>query len=362
MASNLSESYEKVVLVLALLIALALGAFAFMKSGALDDEFVIPTSPQKPAPELPGKDQMDQATASLGSPVKYLSPTVPPEDPNGRKVDTFVGIPWFLDSKGATVDLGEKNGAEVHEGIPNLWWLEHNLDPGYSDSPDRDADDDGFTNREEYDGKTSPILFSEHPALIAKLRVEQVDNDEFLLDFNGNLGTDYKFTMRTRVNGKLVESRMREFIKAGAGDASVFFATLPAQFRFRLKEVVTEAVKNENTGTEQDIDFAIIEDLKPNLKAAGRVYKVPYPGRGETYSDYKVHLYLDAIGEEGNTFVIPENTRFSLPYKADAADKPFLFKEVSDAGDIIIEYKEDGQTKFLTLPNPNPKPQPKPQP
>lgn len=349
MASNLSESYEKVVLVLALLIALALGAFAFMKSGALDEQFVLPTSPKKTAPELPGKGQMDQATASLGSPVKYDQ-----GDVEGRKVDTFLGIPWFLDRKGATVDLGEKNGAEVHEGIPNLWWLKYNIDPGYSDSPDRDADDDGFTNREEHDGKTNPTLFSDYPALIAKLKVEQLDNDEFLLDFNGNLGTDYKFTMRTRVNGKLVESRMKEFIKAGAGDESVFFATLPAQFRFRLKEVASRAVKNPNNGIVQDIDYAIIEDLKPNLKDAGRVYEVPYPGRGETFSDYKVHLYLDAIGEEGNTFVVPENTRFSLPYKADAADKPFLFKEVSEAGDIIIEYKEDGQTKFLALPNPKP--------
>jgi hypothetical protein len=269
-------------------------------------------------------------------------------------VDSYTGIPWYLKRDNKTVDLGDPSEKDVHEGMKNLWWLDHGIDPGYSDSPDRDADDDGFSNREEYMAEKDPSDFSSYPELIDKLTVEKLINEEFKLDFNGKTGDNYKLTMLTIQNGRRVESRMREYIPAGAGDASVFFAELPAQYRFRLKDVVTEDVTNVKTGIVQPEDFAIVEDLKPNLKEAGRVYKIPYSGRGLIFSDYKVLLYLDAIGEEGNSFEVPENTRFSLPYKADAADKPFLFKEVSAAGDVIIEYEKDGQTKFLALPAPKP--------
>ena len=61
MASNLSESYEKVVLVVALLVALGLGYLAYSKMGKIEDEFSQPSPVNRPAPALPGKPKMDRA-------------------------------------------------------------------------------------------------------------------------------------------------------------------------------------------------------------------------------------------------------------------------------------------------------------
>lgn len=345
-SSSLSESYEKVVLVLAILIAAALGYFAWSKSGQLQEAFVTPTAPPKKEPSIPGKGKMDAAGNSLSNPLKLV-----PGSPQGtdRKVDAFVGIPWFVKPDGSTVDLGDPNGSPVHDPIPNGWWLTHGISPGFQDSPAQDEDGDGFSNLEEFMAETNPALASSFPALIDKVRVAELINDEFLLDFSGNTGDAYQLKMSTRVNGRIVNQKMKEYIAAGKGDASVFFATPPGQFRFRLNAVESRQVPLGNTGAMKTEAFAIVEDLKPNLKAAGRVYEVPYSGRGVIFSDYKVVLYLDAIGEEGNKFEVPENTSFSLPYKEDAADKPFLFKGLSDIGEVVIEYDDGGETKVLNL-------------
>jgi hypothetical protein len=346
-SSSLSESYEKVVLVLAILIAGALGYFSWSKSGRLQAEFVPPTFPAKKVPAIPGKPKMDMASNSLSNPVQVERETVPGTD---RKVDVFVGIPWFVKSDESTVDLGDPSEKAVHPPIPNAWWLTHRINPGYKDSPDQDEDGDGFSNLEEYTGETNPTLASSYPALINKLVVAELIDDKFRLDFSGKAGGTYQLKMNVRVNDVLVRQKMKKYIPAGEGDASVFFATPTGQFRFRLKEVVNEEVPLGGTGAMRKEEFAIVEDLKPNLKAAGRVYKIPYSGRGLDFSDYTVVLCLNAIGEEGKIFKVPENTSFGLPYDEGATDKPFLFRGISEIGDVVIEWKEGGDIKVLNLP------------
>lgn len=346
-STNLSDSYEKVVLVVALLIALALGFLAFSKMGKIEEDFVEPAPMNRPAPALPGEGKMDEASKQLVTTVSLPPATVE----GGRKVDTFIGIPWFLkQDETTTVDLGNPDEPPVHEGIPNQWWLEHGINPGFADSPQRDADNDGFTNREEYEAETDPTLASSHPPLIDKLRVDQLIDNKFRLDFSGqDFAGGYKLKFYTNENGALREQTMDRFIPAGEGDASIFFAEPPAQFRFRLKAVEERQVENERTGVQTNENFAVVEDLKPNLKAAGTTYEIPYSGPGLVFSDYKAVLYLNAIGQADETFEVPVNTRFALPHDPDAADKPFLFKEVSNVGDVIIEWEEDGQTRFVSL-------------
>ena len=130
---------------------------------------------------------------------------------------------------------------------------------------------------------------------------------------------------------------------------AIFFADAPGQFRFRLKEVIEEKIVKPGTGLEMQEKFAIIEDLKPNLKAMGKTYKVPYSGRFVIYDDYQAVLTLEAIGEGGKEFEVPLNTTFSLPHDPKAAAKPFLFKEVTAAGDVRIEWEENGETQSVDL-------------
>lgn len=344
-SSSISDSYEKLVFVVALVIAVALGAMSFMKAGKLDDAFKQPTASPRKAPPLPGKDSIDGATAGLAGTIEFKPATIS----GGREIDVFVGIPWFVQQDGSTVDLGNPSEANVHEGIPNAWWLKYGISPGYADSPEQDADNDGFANREEYDAETDPMDPADHPALVTKLRVAKVIDNRFLLDFASTTDKEFKIKMRTRVNGRLVESKSA-YIPAGDPEKSIFFLKdgYPGQFRFRLKAVERRQIPLGNVGVKME-SFAIIEDLKPNLKAAGRVYEVPYTGSGIEFSDYKVMFFLDAIGKAEEEFEILENTTFALPNDDAATDKPFLFKGIAESGDVIIEWKEDGETKTRNL-------------
>jgi hypothetical protein len=65
--------------------------------------------------------------------------------------------------------------------------------------------------------------------------------------------------------------------------------------------------------------------------------------------DWTAVLVLAAIGEEAKELQIEERSRFALPFDPDAAEKPYTFAGVSDAGAAIVEWEEDGETKSMDL-------------
>ena len=67
------------------------------------------------------------------------------------------------------VPFGPKD-PPLFAGIDNAWIIEHELNYLDGELPFRDPDGDGFSNREEFDGGTSPLAADEHPPLIDKLR------------------------------------------------------------------------------------------------------------------------------------------------------------------------------------------------
>ncbi|NIP94158.1 MAG: hypothetical protein GWO24_12170, partial [Akkermansiaceae bacterium] len=77
--------------------------------------------------------------------------TLEPPVAGDRTITNFVGTSLFLKKNSdLAIDLGDESNAEVHPPIPNQWWLDYRIDPGYADSPQRDPDQDGFTNFEEF--------------------------------------------------------------------------------------------------------------------------------------------------------------------------------------------------------------------
>ena len=91
----------------------------------------------------------------------------------GRPVDLFTGIPLFVSSKSpeTPIDLLNKTEAPVHPPIPNSWWIENRLDPGFADSPSRDPDQDGFSNLDEFNAKTDPNNAKKFPLADCKANV-----------------------------------------------------------------------------------------------------------------------------------------------------------------------------------------------
>jgi len=108
---------------------------------------------------------------------------------------------------------------------------------------EQDTDNDGFTFREEYFGKTNPDDASSHPPLAAKLSVVEVFNDKLnevmlkRIGFPDNLDnlSEYEFFFKfTIVNGKKkttrsVTAKYREpFVVEGSGTYEVVEVNRPA--------------------------------------------------------------------------------------------------------------------------------------
>lgn len=346
MASNLSQNYEKVVLAFALVVALGLGTLVYLKAGKLEDQFQTPVGDNFKAPPLPGMVAIGDAIDNLGMPAgshAIAQGTVE----GSRKVDLLTGIPWFVQREGQKpVDLGNPKEPAVHEGIPNIWWIENDIDPGFADSPLQDPDKDGFTNGEEYLAKTDPNDAKSYGDLSTKIRLVELIKEPHLLRLSSEAGKTYKFQYEDRFTGRRRQVSS-QYIPAGEDDKSIFFDKEPVKGKFKLLSVERKNVIQESTGTEVEELFATVEVLTGSK--IGTQYVVPKRNRQFVVRNYKANLVLAAIGEEGNNFEVEENTRFSLPHDPAATDKPFLFKGVENDADVVIEWQKDGETKQLIL-------------
>ncbi len=345
--ANLSESYDKVSLIISIVIAAALGAMIWMAKGDVKKDFsFIVKEEGASAPENPKQEFYAKATSEIAGAVTLGGPVTE----KGRAIDLTVGTPLFLNPTGEEIDLGDSAYPMVHDPIPNQWWLDNRIDPGWSNSPGLDQDGDGFSNGEEFASKTDPNDPKSFPALIAKLQCVELQKRAFRLSYSSDstIGpikeTDtFKFNHEEIVGGKSVRTSS-ENIASGKGNDSNLFSKGGAQMRYELKKVEQREFRNPATGIMQKANFAEIEDVAGAKK--GDILEIKKGSRnGVILRDYTAIIALAAIGQQAVTLKVEERSSFSLPLDPNAAEKPFKFTGVSDAGAVIIEWEEDGETK-----------------
>jgi len=351
--ANLSESYDKAALVFSLLVALGLGALVLMAKGNVSEDFPDATGGGRAkAPGNPNEDLYKTTTTEIGSKVVLEGPVTE----KGRAIENFVGTPLFLkDGVKNPIDLGDPSYKEiVHEPIPNQWWLDHRIDPGWDNSPSLDQDGDGFSNREEFDVKTDPNDPKSFPGLIAKLQCVQLKKRVFRLTYSSDTtigeikaADTFKFNYEEIVNKKRIRASS-ENIQPGKGVDSNVFSKGGAQMRYEFKKIEQRKFINPRNNLQETSNFATLEDVAGAKK--GDVIELKKGSRnGVNVRDWTAVLRLAAIGQEANELQVEERGTFSLPFDPNAAKKPYTFAAVSDAGFAIIEWEEDGEAKSMEL-------------
>ena len=160
------KNYEKAVLAGAVVAALGLTYFGWSKYQAVEEDFNPGLKGGGAGKtEVPGADSIPKAKQGLDVSRQWDQAL-----DGDRPVDLFTGIPLFVKRDNPQDPLDLEKGDLVHPPIPNQWWLENRIDPGFADSPQRDPDEDGFTNLEEFKGKTDPNNAKSYPELIRKLK------------------------------------------------------------------------------------------------------------------------------------------------------------------------------------------------
>jgi hypothetical protein len=345
--SWLANNYEKAALGATALCALGLAYAGWNALNRVEEEFVnnIRGSGKKDT-AVAGADRVTKAIASLGIQRQWTGAEI-----DGRSVNLFVSVPLFVtpDNPGRPIDL-LKDEQPVHPPIPNVWWLDNLIDPGFQDSPARDPDADGFTNLEEFNGSTDPNDPKAHPPLIAKLKFIGEESVTWAIrpDYpNADGSNTFRYLDNLPPRGRQNATSMDTPVKPG----DTIFEAEPAAGRFKFLGHEKRKFFNDRTATEEEITFARIQDLKPNK--AETIYEFPAPlsmGAVQKHQqfDRTAVFTLEAIGRSGQEFKVEEFTTFTLPHDV----KGPAFKLLSvNADEAVVEFTESGgTTRSVTIP------------
>lgn len=334
--SWISDNYEKAAIGGAAVVALALAAVIFKNKGAVEEASVLPSFEKNGDVAVLGLPIITETKTSLGNEHIITQP-----DDEGRKLNLFTGVPLFAkkDDRKNPVDLPKS--PPIHQGMQNTWWLKYGIDPGNSDAPEQDADADGFTNREEYVAETIPTDFASHPDPVSKLKVDSVKTEQ--VHVRPMAFGEGRYTFRLQTKGGMQLNRMVDPIREG-GDI-VFRDKKWMQNRFKFIKVENKEIIK--SGIRQTIQEWILEDKNTNKK--GKRYRVDRRGNPGIL-DSKIKLTLHALKCEGDSFEVSEGMRFSLPFDAEAKEKPYLLKTVDrENKKIEIEYTDMEGNKIPTF-------------
>lgn len=343
--SWLSKNYEKITLGAAAAIAIAVVVVGFRNKGQLAEAFQLSAPKQNTETGVAGLAATVAAKTSLETEHEIRQ-----ADVDGRKVKLFTGVPLYAkkDDLKDPVDLLKSD--PVHPGIANTWWAEYDIDPGYSDSPDRDPDSDGFTNREEHDAETDPTDPDSYPEPVTKLAATGIKTTQVHIKPTaadpGAEGKQSTFKLETKGGSTINKMKLDP---VSPGNIIPFVKPL-MQNRFKFAGLD----KRQNPNRTVDIIW-VIEDLQPNKK--GTSYRFDkrgdldgHPRRALGIMDSKVELTLQAMGQEDKPFEVEENTYFSLPYDEKAANKPYLLKAVDQSEPKAeVEYTDKGGNKQIHI-------------
>lgn len=353
--SKAPKNIEKILLGVAVVAAGGLIYLGMSKSGAVEEDF-RPISTGKPGTEteVKGAMKVTEIVTSRTNDRTLDVGTIPTDKLEGgeREVNLFTGVALFANRNDPNNPVDLVTSPDVHPPIPNVWWLKYNASPQFADSPLRDDDEDGFTNREEFDAQTSPTDKMSHPPLVAKLSYVKDESERWRVEFGFETGGKWLPKLKT---GPLEQDepgpKNRVAFDGGLEPGDIFFAEDPMKGRFKFIKIEERTVRNERMNIDQTLKFAIIEEQKENKK--GDLYEIPSrlpkAQREDTaHYDRTAVLDLQALGLNGKEFKVEERTKFALP--PTAKEKDYLLKEVTPEA-VVVEWQDkDGNTQSVTIP------------
>jgi len=281
-------NYEKTLLVLASILAIASVGFMIYDSQSLPDRLAVAQVTPKSELNPPPTAGLKQILQRLMEKVTWVSPEI-----KGKPVPLNKSI-LLLQKGDQLFDLALPDPA-LRPPMTNEFLVKNNL-PNI-ESPnvgDLDADGDSFTNLEEFNGKTDPRDAASHPSATLKLFLKSRITHDYIIKLNST-------TPPYQVQRLKPEPRVSKFVSPG--DEWTFDRNAPS--RFKALEFKPNIVKNPTTGLETDMSELKCLDLSTKREF------VLVKGKETNLADYEAEFEF-RIGtpeirkvREGETFQIP---------------------------------------------------------
>ena len=194
-------------------------------------------------------------------------------DPQTQNATTHLIDPYADDPKGM-----------VHPPVPNSWLLEHNLDMLAQNVLDQDPDSDGFTNLDEYNGKTDPNDPKSHPPYWTKLVLTRFVRIPFRLRYDAGTGP-------YQINTVDLE-QPTQFLKIG---------DLVKGTKFKLTKYEPKHAMRD--GINKDVSEVTLTNVE-----TGETVVLPKQEEVDSPTTYAVLTYLWT----GKPFAVKKNQEFTL--------------------------------------------------
>ena len=271
------ENFDRVAVLAGALFLLLCAFFIWRSAATFAESFATAgatgSSKAAPAPAV----ELEAAAEKLRKPPQWTF--------SGRS-GLFVPEKHFIGPAGFPATL---QTTEVHPPVPNEWLDQFGLPIADADVLTQDADSDGYTNLEEWQGRTNPTDANSHPPFISRLKMKAFTREPFRLVFASKTGDT--FTINTT---DLKEPT--QFLQIGDTIAGT---------RFRIAQYEQKTQPNPATGGELDVSELTLEETgtKERLKLVKeRVMTSPQAVATFVYA-----------GGDRKEFVVKRDEEFALP-------------------------------------------------
>ncbi|MGI8890028.1 MAG: Amuc_1099 family pilus-like system protein [Chthoniobacterales bacterium] len=173
--------YDRAAVVAAALFLVFCALFIYRQASTVDQRFVTLQNVPPPKNKIPAGEvsEIVAARMQLQKPPQWTA--------SGRS-GLLVPEKHFIGADGQPATL---QSTLLHPPVPNDWLEEAGLPITDADVLSQDPDGDGFTNLDEWQGKTSPTERSLHPPYPFKLRLRSLVKEAFPLIFSSSVNDAY---------------------------------------------------------------------------------------------------------------------------------------------------------------------------
>ena len=193
--------------------------------------------PKKPSP--PGKAvELEAAMTKLHQPPQWTF--------SGRS-GLFVPEKHFIGSNGLPATL---QTTQVHPPVPNEWLEQFGLPIADADVLTQDADGDGFTNLDEWQGHTNPIDKNSHPDYVSKLKLKAFTEEPFRLILSSWDGETFGINAVDAAGHAIDLREPTQFLKIGD--------TIKGT-RFKIVKFTEKHEVNPTTAGDMDVSELLLE-------------------------------------------------------------------------------------------------------
>ena len=209
----------------------------------------------------------------------------PPQWSFSGRSGLFVPEKHFIGANGQPATL--KN-TQLHPPVPNEWLEEFGLPLAEGDVLTQDPDGDGFSNLDEWEGKTNPTEKSSHPPYTALLRCALSRREQFPLVFTSSVGDIFGIN-------NLDRNKPTQFRKSG---------DLVAGTKFKITGY-TEKHDTDRNGDTVDVSELTLEQVDTHDE-------ITLVKEKTATSPESVATFVYTWGGSEETFAVKKDQEFSL--------------------------------------------------